>query len=190
MGKNTETTTRRRLMPRALGALVVLALAALAVGCGGDGDSGQGQALEPADPAYAKRADAICAQALVETRRLGEAASRSTAGGSDPLTLTTERLIKPGIVIRERLANRLRALPDPQRGAASVTAFLELFDPLEALTRERLRVGREGDLGEAQRLEGLMRGLADEQQAAAQQAGLEACAVDFAAAAFVLDSAN
>ena len=71
-----------------------------------------------------------------------------------------------------------------------MTAFLELFDPLEALTRERLRVGREGNLQEAQRLEELMRGLADEQQAAAEQAGLEVCAVDFAGAAFALDSPN
>ena len=185
MGKNAETTTGRHLMPRTLRAAAVV-LALLVVGCGGDGDGEQRQVMEPVDPAYAKRADAICAEALVETRRLGEEASRSTAGGSDPLTLTTERLIKPGIAIRERLASRLRALPDPQRGAASATAFLELFDPLDALTRERLRVGREGNLQEAQRLEELMRGMADEQQAAAQRAGLETCAVDFAGAAFPL----
>jgi hypothetical protein len=189
LGKNAETTTGRHLRCRSLGAVATV-LAALAVGCGSDGDGPRRQVLEPADSAYAARADAICAQALAETRRLGKAASRSTVGGSDPLTLTTERLIEPGLAIREQLANRLRALPDPQRGAAAVTAFVELFDPLEALTRERLRVGREGNLEEAQRLEELMRGLADEQQAAAQQAGLETCAADFAAAAFALEAAN
>ena len=156
-------------MPRLLCALA-LTLALLAAGCGDDGEAELPAALQPADPAYAARASAICARALAETRRLGEEASRPR-GSSDPLKLTTEQLIKPGIAIRERLADRLRGLPEPQRGGAAVAAYLELFDPLETLTRLRLQVGREGDLDEARRFEILMQELADEQQAAAEAAG-------------------
>lgn len=183
MGKNIETSTRRGLMPRPLCAAAIL-LALLVAGCGGGGEEDQVQAIVAADPAYVERADAICAKALAETRGLGRKVSTVNAGTSDPLTLTTEQLIKPGLVIRERLANRLRALAGPQRGGASVSAYLELFDPLEALTRQRLQVGREGDLDEARRFEELMQELGEEQQAAARQAGLDVCATDFARAAF------
>jgi hypothetical protein len=177
-------------MPRLLGAL---ALAVFVAGCGSDGgeaDRAGQQAPGPADHTYASRANAICARALVETRQLGQRFSRSTEVTTDPLTLTTEGLIKPGIAIRERLANRLRALPKPQRGDASVAAYLELFDPLEALSRQRLQAGHEGDQDEAQRFEKLMRDLAIEQQAAAREAGLSTCATDFVGAAFALGASN
>lgn len=188
MGKSAETIADLHLTPLLLG---VLALAVFAAGCGGNGGEVAGpQALRPADPAYARRANAICARALVETHQLGQRFSRSTEVATDPLTLTTEGLIKPGVAIRERLANRLRALPKPQRGGASVAAYLELFDPLEVLSRQRLQAGHEENQDEAQRLEKLMRDLAIEQQAAAREAGLDTCATDFVGAAFALDSSN
>ena len=169
----------------------VVVLVVFAAGCGdGDANNRTGpQTVEPADGAYADRANAICARALAETRQLGQEFSRSTEV-TDPLTLTTEGLIKPGIAIRERLANRLRALPKPQQGDASVAAYLELFDPLEALSRQRLQAGHEEDQDEAQRLEKLMRDLAIEQQAAAREAGLDTCATDFVGAAFALGASN
>lgn len=169
-------------MARLLCALAV-GLALFAAGCGDDGETDLAPVVEPADPTYVARADAICARALAETRRLGQEASR-LPGSSDPLELTTEQLIKPGIVIRERLAGRLRALPAPSRGADAVAAYLELFDPLEVLTRQRLQAGREGDIEEARRFETLMQELAEEQRVAAEQAGLDACAADFVSAAF------
>jgi hypothetical protein len=188
LGKSTETISDPHLTPLLLG---VLALAIFAAGCGSDGGEAAGQrALKPADPAYASRANAICERALVETHQLGQRFSHSTEVTADPLTLTTEGLIKPGIAIRERLANQLRALPKPQRGDASVAAYLELFDPLEALSRQRLQAGHEGNQHEAQRLEKLMRDLAIEQQAAAHEAGLDTCATDFVGAAFALNASN
>ena len=175
-------------MPRLL-CLAAIVLTLLATGCGGSGEEDR-QPPEAADRAYAKRADAICAEALAETRRLGKSLSRSTLDTSDTLALTTEKLIKPGLAIRERLATRLRALPEPRQGDAGVSAYLELFDPLEALTRQRLQIGREGDLGEARRLEELMQGMAEEQQVAAAQAGLSVCAADFVEAAFAPDPSS
>jgi hypothetical protein len=189
--KSAETNAGPDLMPRLLAALA-LALAVFAFGCGSEGggaDSGQ-EALGPADQAYADRADAICARALTETRRLAREFSHATEVAPDPLALTTEGLVKPGIAIRERLASRLRALAKPQQGEASVTAYIELFDPLEALSQQRLQVGREGDLDEAQRFEKLMRDLAIEQQDAARKAGLHTCATDFVGAAFARGSSN
>jgi hypothetical protein len=181
LGKNAETIAGRALMPRLLALAAVLAL--LLAGCGGSGEEAPALA-QPADPGYAKRADAICTRAVAETRRLGRQIAQANPATSDPLTLTTELLIAPGLRIRERLADRLRALPEPQRGEASVAAYVELFDPLEALTRQRLQAGREGDLDEARRFEELMQELAEEQRAAAEQAGLRACAADFVSAAF------
>lgn len=170
---------------------LLLALAVFVAGCGGgDGTRDAPSSAVPADGAYARRADAVCAAALAETRRLGREFSHSDRAAPDVLTLTTEGLVKPGIAIRERMANRLRALPKPRRGEAAVAAYLELFDPLDALSQQRLEAGQEGDLNEAQRLEKLMRSLALEQEEAARQAGLATCATDFVGAAFASGASN
>ena len=170
--------------------LLALLAVALLAGCGEGGETTapaptQAQAeATAADPAYATKADAICRRALAETHQLGQRFSQSASAGESLLDSTTALLVAPGIEIRKQMADRLRALPPPEEGAEAVAAYVELFDPLEALSYERLRAGRAGDLEEASRFEGLMLELAREQTAAARLAGLDACAADFVKAAF------
>jgi hypothetical protein len=167
---------------------VLLALLAIA-GCGGgnDGDDGARPpaATGPADPEYAEKAEKVCGRALDQTRRLGRAFSKAKISPATPdlLAVTTEKLVRPGIAIRARMARQLRSLPPPERGGESVAAYLELFDPLEELSRQRLEAGLERDLDEVRRLEALMQELGEEQEAAARLAGLEACAANFVNAA-------
>ncbi|MDQ2629781.1 MAG: hypothetical protein M3Y75_02230 [Actinomycetota bacterium] len=176
--------------------LVLLVLAALG-GCGGGDDetvaTSNPVATGPADPAYVRKANAICRKALAQTRRLGRSfltSSETTPASSDLLTLTTEKLVRPGIAIRAQMARELRRLPPPERGRESVEAYIELFDPLEELSRLRLRAGVEHDLDQANRAESLMRELAEEQEAAARLAGLQVCATDFVTTAFGQPSGN
>lgn len=177
-------------MRRGLAPFAVLLAAALLSSCGGGGASSaptvQQSAVGEADPAYAARAEAICRQAVRQTQRLGREFAHAEVSPTAPdlLAVTTEYLVRPGIAIRARMARRLRGLPPPSKGQASVAAYLELFDPLEALSRERLRAGVQHDLEEAQRLEKLMLVLSEEQQVAAEVAGLDACATDFVGEAF------
>jgi hypothetical protein len=155
-------------------------------GCGGGEDATTAEGPRPVDAAYAAKANAICAKAVAETRRIGRDFARAAIDPTTPnlLVVTTERLVKPGIRIRAEMAARLRALPPPDRGEETAQAYLDLFDPLEELARLRLRAGTEGDLEEAQRLEGLMQEMGEEQEAAARLAGLETCATNFVLAAF------
>lgn len=168
-------------------ALLLLLAVALLAGCGGgDGEETAPATIVPADPAYAKKADAICQRALEQTRRLGRAFANAeiTPQNPDLLALTTEKLVRPGILIRAQMASRLRRLPPPKRGGEAVEAYLELFDPLEELSRLRLQAGVEHDLDAAHRFEVLMQELAEEQEAAARLAGLEICATNFVTTAF------
>jgi 4-amino-4-deoxy-L-arabinose transferase-like glycosyltransferase len=168
------------------GALALLALG----GCnGGDSDEPastrpEGETSGPAKEQYIARADAICRDALRETRRLGRRFAASGAGSaSDLLTLTTEGLVAPGIEIRERQAERLRQVERPadlsEPDAEALDVYLDLFGPIGELSRQRLRAGRRGDLEEARRLEPLMVELANEQRQAADRFGLRACDADF-----------
>jgi hypothetical protein len=172
-----------------LGVLAAAALVLLAfgAGCGGDSDSVEAvprprPEATVADRAYAAKANAICRDALAQTRKLGER-FRSAATESDLLKTTTEHLVKPGIVIRARMADRLRGLPAPTQGEEAVAAYVELFDPIEALSRDRLRAGLAGDIEESARFEQLLLSLGEEQTAAARLAGLDACTASFVTAA-------
>lgn len=171
-------------------ALLAIAAVTLLAGCGEDEKTASPppptQAppeATTADPAYAARANSICARALAQTRQLGREFRNAKNPGEGPLDATTELLIKPGIAIREQMADRLRALPPPTEGADLVAVYVELFDPLETLSYERLRAGRAGDAEEAARFELLMLELAEEQMAAARLAGLDTCAANFVNAA-------
>jgi hypothetical protein len=106
------------------------------------------------------------------------------APASDPALAITERLVKPGIAIREQMAERFRKLAVPAEGRELYLAYVELFDPIDSIARERLRAGERHDDGPAKDLEKLMFELGDEQKAAAQRAGLQECAQDFFTAAF------
>jgi hypothetical protein len=171
----------RRPWPLAIAALVLFA------GCGGGGsDASSEESLRPADPAYAKKANAVCAKAVRQTQQIGKQLTKAGISPQTPdlLAVTTEQLVRPGIRIRAQLADELRALRPPTAGAETVQAYLDLFDPLEELARLRLQAGVENDLEEARRLESLMQELGEEQQAAARLAGLEVCATNFVLAAF------
>ncbi|HEX3042848.1 MAG TPA: hypothetical protein VHP56_12240 [Solirubrobacterales bacterium] len=172
--------TARRLL------LLVLALSAFAAGCGGDGEDNKPSAPVPADQSYAAKADAICQKGVARTRRLGRefSAAGITPTTPDLLAVTTDHLVRPGIRVRAQMAEELRALGQPKAGGEAVEAYLELFDPLEELSRLRLHAGVASDVGESHRLETLMQELGEEQQAAARIAGLEACATNFVLAAF------
>lgn len=173
------------MIGRWTGPVAVLLLVLLA-GCGGGEDTVTSEGLRPADKAYAAKANAICARAVGQTRRIGKELARAeiTPATPDLLAVTTERLVRPGIRIRAEMAARLRALPLPDEGRETVQAYLDLFDPLEELARLRLQAGIDRDLEEALRLENLMQEMGEEQQAAARLAGLEVCATNFVLAAF------
>jgi 4-amino-4-deoxy-L-arabinose transferase-like glycosyltransferase len=173
------------------GALALLALG----GCGG-GDSDEPASTRPEGETsgstkerYIAQVNAICRDALRETRRLGRRFATSGAGSaSDVLELTTEGLIGPGIEIRERQAERLRRVERPvdlsEPDAEALDVYLDLFGPIGELSRQRLRAGRAADLEEARRLEALMLELANEQRQAADRFGLRACDADFVGEAF------
>jgi hypothetical protein len=132
--------------------------------------------------AYVAQANAICRDALAETHAMGQRLERSRPTGG-ALALTTEGLVRPGIRIRERMADRMRKLSVPAEERALFTAYVELFDPLDSIARERLRAGETGQDARAHDLEDLLVSLGDEQKAAASQAGLTACTKDFFVAA-------
>jgi 4-amino-4-deoxy-L-arabinose transferase-like glycosyltransferase len=164
-------------------------LALVALGGCGEGDSGgnataSGQGDGAPDPAYIKRADAICATALADARKLVQKDfTNSTAGDQGPLALATKALIAPGIVIRNQEERRLRALPPPAANA-DLDDFLGLFGPLGALSRQRLAAGRADDSEEAAHIETQLRYLAIEQEAAARAYGFDECSQDVIGEAF------
>ena len=174
--------------------LAVLLLPALLIACGGGSKttattSGTATstgttAQRPGGPGasgYHAAAERICHIALAETHALGERFKRSPGNGSS-LQVITNGLVRPGIKIRERMAARMRRLAqsasDPR-----FTAYVDLFDPLDSIARERLRAGLTGQIARARDLERLMVDLGDEQKAAARLAGLPTCTKDFFVAA-------
>jgi hypothetical protein len=161
-----------------------LAVAALAVGCGDGDGGGAGQpdeAVQAQEQQAREGANQLC---RARERRVARAARRLQleSGASGTLELTTEGLVKPGIELIEQDAEKLRRLDAPDGG--EVDAYVDLFDPILALARERLRAGQAGEFGESRELEKLMIALAEEQRAAARQAGMRACDVDLLATLF------
>jgi hypothetical protein len=172
--------------------LLLLAAALIApAGCGGGGSGPQtSSTTQPqshglSTARYVRRADAVCRDALRETKALGQRFLNSGAS-LDPLSRTTKLLVEPAIRIRERQARRLRQLgppPDP-----SLQAYLDLFDPIDSLMRMRVDAGRAGDVERAHTLEQLMLNLGEEQSTDARDAGLKVCDADFVSAAFAAPS--
>jgi 4-amino-4-deoxy-L-arabinose transferase-like glycosyltransferase len=198
-----RVTAARRQAAAGPGAAVALvgALAAIAIGGCGDGDDGpdevpQGATSAPAERSssdaptkarYITRADAICREALRETRRVGR---RFDAGGGisgatgDPQLYFTETVVIPGLEIRERQAERIRRLEPPAETSEDLDVFLGLFDTLEELSRQRIRASRKGDVEEMSRIDELLNDRAAEQIQVARRFGFEDCAADFLLAAF------
>jgi hypothetical protein len=185
--RGTLGVTRTRLA-LALGVAALIAPA----GCGGGGSGPETSATttEPQPQGlsasrYVQRADAVCRDALRETRKIGQRFLISGAS-LDPLMRTTKLLVEPAIRIRERQARRLRQLgppPDP-----ALQAYLDLFDPIDSLMRMRAEAGRAGDVERAHTLEQLILDLGDEQRRDASDAGLNACDANFVRSAFAAPS--
>lgn len=160
-------------------ALVVLTLSLLVAlaGCGGGGEStGTTTRAKPTSPAVVAKADAICHQIAVELRAIGHRAARATV--SNGLELTTEHLIRPTIPVLARAGRRLEALK-AAAGNPSYDLFVNLFDPALVLAEKRLAAGQRHDPATAEGLEEQLTNLGETQRAAALDAGLHDCAVDF-----------
>jgi 4-amino-4-deoxy-L-arabinose transferase-like glycosyltransferase len=186
-----DRVRRRRAAARAALAAGAVLGALMLAGCGGDDPDGgptapsatraeePRDAVAPGKAGYIRRADAICAEAIAETR-----AFRKRLGSVPPppapsaVAQFTEALVAPGIPILERQARRLRALPRPADDAETLEAYLGLFDVTSALLRERLRVGREGNLTVGLELEDRIFAIGDEQLELAREYGFETCSTD------------
>lgn len=164
----------------ALAAVVLaLTLAVALAGCGG-GDSTSSAttttAAKPTSPAVVAKADAICRQIAVELRAIGHRAAHADA--SNGLELTTEYMIRPTIPVLARAGRKLEALK-AAAGNPSYNLFVDLFDPALVLAEKRLAAGRRDDPATAEGLEQQLTNLGETQRAAARDAGLHDCAVDF-----------
>lgn len=128
---------------------------------------------------YAAAADAICRDLNRDSRRLGHRFGVALAtAGSSPLALTTKVLVEPAIGILERNARRLRSL-EPGASSEAFDAYVSLFDPIVALSRDRAQAGLAGNAGRARELELLLINLIEEQRQLAARAGLSSCQADF-----------
>ena len=160
-------------------ALVVLA------GCGGGGgptQSGAGAATgtkaNAPELTYIRRADRICERAVKQTQALGRRFNATPPPTTDPVALTTEGLVRPGVKILEREAAALRELR-PRPDNAELEDFIGLFDPIVVLSRQRVALSDSSKLGEARRLELLVNDLQDEQRIDARRFGLRICGTSF-----------
>lgn len=97
---------------------------------------------------------------------------------SSPLVMTTERLIKPAIPVVEARSRQLRALK-PEADSVEFDSYVDLFDPILALLRERAAAGDAGDANQAHEIELQLIDLTALQGRLAHDAGLDSCDVDF-----------
>jgi 4-amino-4-deoxy-L-arabinose transferase-like glycosyltransferase len=185
---------KRRAGRHVVSTALVAGFAVIALaGCGDDGNETPAATTTSTTAAndgsteqrYVNQANAICRHTVRKVRGLGRRFGRSDT--TDSLARTTDELVRPGLAILESQARQMRAI-EPAPEDQDLQRYVELFDPILALGRERFRAGRAGELDEARRLEMLGRELGEEQLAAARRAGLRDCEVDvedelFAAAA-------
>ncbi|HEX2391914.1 MAG TPA: hypothetical protein VHI77_03235 [Solirubrobacterales bacterium] len=167
---------------RALPAIALLIAVLALAGCGGSSDAGEttGAAQPTAPKRYLAKGDAICRQMLRETRRVGRRFIKQAVEAEETSLFgaETERIVKPGIVVLERIARRFRAL-SAEAHDQSLAIYVGLYEPLIQLGELRLAAGEAGDLNEAKNLEAQMEEVGSEQRLAARLAGLHACEIDF-----------
>jgi hypothetical protein len=165
--------------------LLALLLALGIAGCGGESSEGTSAeprpvvAAAPPRPESAAAADSICGQMIAKSGRLGAEFSAESDTSSGPLELTT-RLMEPAIPIVERSARRLRALK-AEAASTDFDAYVNLFDPILALLRERVAAGNAADGTRAHELEQQLVEMIALQRSLARQATLQTCDVDFIA---------
>ena len=165
---------------RGYGAAIVIALAVAIPGCGGgSGRSGEASG-GAASPATIAKAEANCKRLRRQVVRLGR---RAFSGAPVP-TETTERIVRPSLVLLEGFARRQQLLAKSS-GDPAMLLYARLFEPIVVLAHERVSTGERyaaGDSGAstlARGYENLMSTVATEQREAAQRVGLHACAIDF-----------
>jgi hypothetical protein len=166
----------RRLIPSlAAGTAALLLLAA----CGGDGGGAGTEAR--LSPKTMAKANATCRYFRREAHQLGQGVLSLPL---EPLALTVEHLVKPGLPLVRRVARRQQALAR-QAADSQFTTYAALFDPIIVLLQQRLRSG-EAALRkklavdpEGQHLDDLLGDLGEEQRLAAHAAGLRDCDADF-----------
>lgn len=161
---------------------VLLIASLLVTGCGG-GESGSDheqaqEATQSELPAsVAARANANCRVFLRETERIG----RDAFKGVPPTTileLATERLVKPSIPLLEQMGDRQQSL-ESRANDPAFDLYANLYDPIVAIARERLKAGQAADPIRSKNLEKLLTNLGLEQRQAAREAGLRDCNLDF-----------
>lgn len=161
-----------------------LLLSLVIAGCGGG--SGEGTASQSAASGQRERApsarsvadaDTICSQMIAKSSRLGAEFSAGSHSNGGALALTTQ-LIEPAIPIVEDSSRRLRALKS-EAASVKFDAYVNLFDPILALLRERVAAGEAGDPTRAHDLELQLIDISSLQRGLARQAGLKTCDVDF-----------
>jgi hypothetical protein len=173
-------------MKRATLALALLAL--VFAGCGGGSGTSISSPTSPTTSAttqsgskpkgaYIAKADRVCDQMIQDALKMGVKFSE-TGPESDPLTYTTEELVRPAVGILEGSARQLRALV-PEAEDGNFQAYVALYDPILAIARERVAAGLAGDAAHARELELLLVELSELQRPLAKSAGLTACDVDF-----------
>jgi hypothetical protein len=165
--------------------LVVTMMALALAGCGGgSGGSGRttaaaaGKKPKAASGAYVVKADAICSAMITRAREFGRELSLRSNLPSNPLVLTTRVLIRPAIPIVETSARELRALKQ-EAESSQFDAYVNVFDPVIALLRERVAAGEAGDADRAQKLELQLIDLIGLQRSLARKSNLKRCDVDF-----------
>ncbi len=168
-------------------------LALSIAGCGG-GDGGESQPPPPEAPspvagdagaeggARAAGAEKVCAQMVAAFRRLGTRAGSAGGANLDALTVNTRELYVPALAIVESTARRLRA-PRPAGASVDFDSYINLFDPIASILRERIRAGEAGEAPRARDLALRFVELAELQRALAQKAGLKGCAQELFAGA-------
>jgi hypothetical protein len=185
---NPLSKGRPRAALRLSAAITIVTVVVLVVlaGCGDGGnettETGVSTAsnAEPnsAELAYIRRADPICERFVKQVRTLGRHFNTTPPPTTDPVALTTEGLVRPGIPIIEREADALRGL-QPRPDDANLANFIDLFEPLLELSQQRLKTSDSSKLAEAERLEQLIESLQQEQQAAASRFGFRVCGTSF-----------
>jgi len=162
---------------------VLLIASLLVTGCGGGGESGddRGQAQQASrsqlPASVTARANANCRVFLRGAKRIGRDAFESVPP-TTILELATERLVKPSIPLLEQVSDRQQSL-EPRANDPTFDLYANLFDPIVAIARERLKAGQAADPIRSKNLEKLLTNLGLEQRQAAREAGLRDCDIDF-----------
>jgi hypothetical protein len=181
------STKRRRSIRAAPLVVVLLATALIAAGCGSSGGaetsaSGPpaegGGGSETASTTYLRSVESACRRSVAEIAALAKGLPRVFENSANGNAAVNTGIVREGVRILSSEAARIRAA-GPAPTAPPLATFVGLFDPIVELARQRYASGSEEDVDRSHELELIISGLSAEQAAAAGEAGLRPCAVDF-----------